>query len=35
LPADQKPPLKLNFTEMEKYRPAMRAHYVKERPHFA
>lgn len=34
LPADQKPPLTLNRDLMEEYRPAMRAHYVKERPRF-
>jgi aminobenzoyl-glutamate utilization protein B len=34
LPADQKPPLELNRAMMEKFRPAMREHYVKERPVF-
>ncbi len=34
LPPDQKPPLDLNRTMMEKYRPAMREHYLTERPVF-
>lgn len=34
LPPDQKPPIALNRELMEQYRPAMRAHYVKERPRF-
>ena len=35
LPADQKPPLGLNRALMEEHRPAMRAHYVKDKPVFA
>jgi aminobenzoyl-glutamate utilization protein B len=34
LPAEQKPPVELNRAMMEKFRPAMREHYVKERPVF-
>jgi aminobenzoyl-glutamate utilization protein B len=34
LPPDQKPPLELNRDIMERYRPAMREHYLKERPVF-
>jgi aminobenzoyl-glutamate utilization protein B len=34
LPPEQKPPVALNRDLMEQYRPAMRAHYVKERPKF-
>jgi aminobenzoyl-glutamate utilization protein B len=34
LPRDQKPPVELNRAMMEKFRPAMREHYVKERPNF-
>jgi aminobenzoyl-glutamate utilization protein B len=34
LPPDQKPPTELNRTMMEKFRPAMREFYVKERPVF-
>ena len=34
LPPDQKPPVALNRDLMEQYRPAMRAHYVKQRPKF-
>jgi aminobenzoyl-glutamate utilization protein B len=34
LPPKQKPPLELNRAMMEKFRPAMREHYVKERPVF-
>ena len=32
LPKDQKPPVELNRSEMEKYRPLMEPHYLKERP---
>jgi aminobenzoyl-glutamate utilization protein B len=35
LPAEQKPPVSLNAPTMEKYREAMRAHYVKEKPVFS
>lgn len=35
LPPDQKPPLELNRDLMERYRPAMREHYVKEKPVFS
>jgi aminobenzoyl-glutamate utilization protein B len=35
LPADQKPPLTLNHAIMEKFRPEMRKHYLKERPEFS
>lgn len=35
LPVDQKPPVALNRETMEKFRPAMAKHYVKEQPHFA
>lgn len=34
LPREQKPPLDLNRAMMEKYRPLMAQHYVKERPDF-
>ncbi|MEA2937781.1 MAG: aminobenzoyl-glutamate utilization protein [Alphaproteobacteria bacterium] len=34
LPADQKPPVELNRTIMDKFRPAMREHYLKETPEF-
>jgi aminobenzoyl-glutamate utilization protein B len=34
LPLDQKPPLELNRDIMERYRPAMRQHYLKEKPVF-
>jgi aminobenzoyl-glutamate utilization protein B len=34
LPPDQPPPLELNRAMMEKYRPLMRPHYLKERPNF-
>jgi aminobenzoyl-glutamate utilization protein B len=34
LPPDQKPPVELNRAMMEKFRPAMREHYIKERPRF-
>jgi aminobenzoyl-glutamate utilization protein B len=34
LPPDQKPPLDLNRDLMERYRPKMREHYLKERPEF-
>lgn len=34
LPADQKPPVNLNAAAMAKYRDAMRAHYVTEKPIF-
>jgi aminobenzoyl-glutamate utilization protein B len=35
LPADQKPPLDLNRALMEEHRPAMREHYVTEKPVFS
>jgi aminobenzoyl-glutamate utilization protein B len=35
LPDEQRPPVDLNHSEMEKYRPLMKAHYVKERPAFS
>jgi aminobenzoyl-glutamate utilization protein B len=35
LPPDQKPPVELNRALMEKFRPAMAKHYLKERPRFA
>ncbi len=35
LPPDQKPPLELNRDIMERYRPAMRAHYLKDKPAFS
>jgi len=35
LPADQKPPLGLNHALMEEHRPAMREHYVREKPVFS
>ena len=34
LPPGQKPPLELNRSIMEKFRPAMRNHYLKEAPRF-
>ena len=34
LPPEQKPPIDLNRELMERYRPAMREHYLKERPVF-
>ena len=34
LPPDQKPPVELNRAMMEKFRPAMREHYVKDKPNF-
>ncbi|MGH7811109.1 MAG: amidohydrolase [Candidatus Binatia bacterium] len=34
LPPDQKPPLELNRNIMERFRPAMREHYLKEKPVF-
>jgi aminobenzoyl-glutamate utilization protein B len=34
LPADQKPPVELNRAIMEKFRPQMRKHYLKEKPQF-
>ena len=34
LPPEQKPPLDLNRDLMERYRPAMREHYLKEKPVF-
>jgi aminobenzoyl-glutamate utilization protein B len=34
LPPDQKPPVDLNRTIMEKFRPAMAKHYLKEMPEF-
>jgi hypothetical protein len=34
LPRDQKPPVALNRAMMEKYRPLMAPHYVKEKPNF-
>lgn len=34
LPADQAPPVELNREAMERYRDAMRAHYLAERPKF-
>ncbi len=35
LPADQKPPVELNRALMEKFRPAMQAHYPAARPRFS
>jgi aminobenzoyl-glutamate utilization protein B len=35
LPADQKPPVTLNRAIMDKFRPEMRKHYLKERPQFS
>jgi aminobenzoyl-glutamate utilization protein B len=35
LPADQRPPVDLNKSEMDKYRPLMEPHYIKERPTFS
>jgi aminobenzoyl-glutamate utilization protein B len=35
LPPDQKPPLELNRIMMDKFRPLMRPHYLKERPKFS
>ncbi len=34
LPPEQKPPVELNRSTMEKFRAAMRQHYVKAEPHF-
>jgi aminobenzoyl-glutamate utilization protein B len=34
LPPDQKPPVDLNRATMEKFRPAMAQHYLKEMPEF-
>jgi aminobenzoyl-glutamate utilization protein B len=34
LPSDQKPPIDLNGATMEKFRPAMARHYLKETPEF-
>jgi aminobenzoyl-glutamate utilization protein B len=34
LPPEQKPPLDLNRDLMERYRPKMREHYLKDRPEF-
>jgi aminobenzoyl-glutamate utilization protein B len=34
LPPGQKPPVELNRAMMERFRPQMRAHYLKERPSF-
>ena len=34
LPPDQKPPIHLNRAPMEKYRPLLEQHYLKEKPHF-
>ena len=34
LPAEQKPPVALNRAIMEKFRPEMKKHYLKERPEF-
>ena len=35
LPAEQKPPVELNRAIMEKFRPEMKKHYLKERPEFS
>jgi aminobenzoyl-glutamate utilization protein B len=35
LPGDQKPPVELNRAMMEKYRPLMAQHYLKEKPRFS
>lgn len=35
LPKEQKPPIDLNRATMDRYRDAMRAHYIKERPRFS
>ena len=35
LPAEQKPPVALNRAIMEKFRPEMKKHYLKERPEFS
>jgi aminobenzoyl-glutamate utilization protein B len=35
LPADQKPPVHLNEKAMSAWRPAMKAHYLRERPRFS
>jgi aminobenzoyl-glutamate utilization protein B len=35
LPRDQKPPVDLNRALMERYRPEMKKHYLKERPEFS
>ena len=34
LPPDQKPPVDLNRTLMERYRPLMQKHYLTEKPQF-
>ena len=34
LPPDQKPPVELNREMMEKFRPLLEKHYVKEKPNF-
>jgi len=34
LPADQKPPVELNRAIMDRFRPEMRKHYLKEKPEF-
>jgi aminobenzoyl-glutamate utilization protein B len=34
LPPDQKPPIHLNKELMERYRPALSKHYLKEKPRF-
>jgi aminobenzoyl-glutamate utilization protein B len=34
LPPDQKPPLELNRALMERFRPAMREHYLRDKPVF-
>jgi hypothetical protein len=34
IPDDQKPPVALNREMMEAFRPAMREHYVREKPKF-
>ena len=34
IPGEQKPPIDLNRQMMEQFRPAMREHYVKEKPKF-
>jgi aminobenzoyl-glutamate utilization protein B len=34
LPPDQKPPVELNRAMMEKFRPEMAKHYLKEQPEF-
>ena len=35
LPPEQKPPVDLNRNIMERYRPAMREYYLKEKPVFS